>query len=136
MTDCTRRAVRKGLVAAGLGFLPALLFVIVPCATGQGPSTFKGELADEQLNCIQTLVKAPLEIKDKTSCMLYFAHFVKPGSKYVLYDPETKTKYQLDDQDLVQPYVGAKNVQITGTLDAATKTIHVKEIRVKEIRAS
>ena len=136
MNACICKIARKGAVTSALGFLPALLFVIVPCATGQGPSTFKGELADEQLNCIQTPVKAPLEIKDKTSCMLYFAHFVKPGSKYVLYDLETKTKYQLDDQDLVQPYVGAKNVQITGTLDAATKTIHVKEIRVKEIRAS
>jgi hypothetical protein len=61
--------------------------------------------------------------------MLYFAHFVKPGNKYVLYDPATKTKYQLDDQDLVQPYVGSKEVQITGTLDATTKTIHVKEIK-------
>jgi hypothetical protein len=61
--------------------------------------------------------------------MLYFAHFVKPGNKYGLYDPATKTKYQLDDQDLVQPYVGSKEVQITGTLDATTKTIHVKEIK-------
>ena len=129
MNACTRRAVRKGPVAAALRFLPALLFSIVPLAMGQGSGTFKGELADDQLNCIQTPVKAPLEIKDKTSCMLYFAHFVKPGNKYVLYDPATKTKYQLDDQDLVQPYVGSKEVQITGTLDATTKTIHVKEIK-------
>ena len=129
MNACTRRAVRKGPIAAALRFLPALLFSIVPLAMGQGSSTFKGELADDQLNCIQTPVKAPLEIKDKTSCMLYFAHFVKPGNKYVLYDPATKTKYQLDDQDLVQPYVGSKEVQITGTLDATTKTIHVKEIK-------
>ena len=129
MNACTRRAVRKGPIAAALRFLPALLFSIVPLAMGQGSGTFKGELADDQLNCIQTPVKAPLEIKDKTSCMLYFAHFVKPGNKYVLYDPATKTKYQLDDQDLVQPYVGSKEVQITGTLDATTKTIHVKEIK-------
>jgi hypothetical protein len=32
-----------------------------------------------------------MEIKDKASCMLYFAHYVKPGSKYVLYDPIAKT---------------------------------------------
>jgi hypothetical protein len=130
MNACIRKSSRKALVAEALGSLPALLFVFAPFAIGQGANTFKGELADEQLNCIQAPVKAPDDIKDKTSCMLYFAHFIKPGSKYVLYDPATKTKYQLDDQDLVQPYVGAKEVQITGTLDAATKTIHVKEIKV------
>lgn len=106
------------------------LLLIAHFALAQSSTTFKGELADEQLNCIQTPVKAPMEIKDKTSCMLYFAHFVKPGNKYVLYDATTKTKYQLDDQDLVQPYVGAKNVEITGTLEAVTKTIKVKGIRV------
>lgn len=33
------------------------------------------------------------------------------------------------DQSLVQPYVGEK-VQITGTLNAATKTIHFTCIKV------
>jgi hypothetical protein len=34
----------------------------------------------------------------------------------------------LDDQRNVQPYVG-ETVQITGTLNAATKTIHVLGIK-------
>ena len=128
MNDCICNTARKARVIGSAGCLLSLLFAIAPSVNGQGTTTFKGEIADEHLNCIQTPVKAPDDIKDKTACVLYFAHFVKPGSKYVLFDPATKTTYQLDDQDLVQPYVGAKNVQITGTLDAATKTIHVKSI--------
>jgi hypothetical protein len=129
MNACIGSAERKGRVIS-LGALLLLMFVIVDCASAQSAATFKGVLADEQLNCIQTPMKAPDGMKEKDACVLYYAHFVKPGSKYVLYDPATKTTYQLDDQDLVQPYVGAKNVEITGTLDAATKTIKVKAIRV------
>lgn len=120
---------RKGPVIISLGALLLLVLALVPVASAQNVTTFKGVLADEQLNCIQSPMKTP-DVKEKDACVLYYAHFVKPGSKYVLYDPATKTTYQLDDQDLVQPYVGAKNMQITGTLDAATKTIKVKGIKV------
>jgi len=130
MNACIRNAGRKGRVIASLGALLLLMFVAVDFAAAQSATTFKGTLADEQLNCIQTPMKAPDGMKEKDACVLYYAHFVKPGSKYVLYDSATKTTYQLDDQDLVQPYVGAKNVEITGTLDAATKTIKVKKIEV------
>ena len=130
MNASTSYAERKGHVIASLGALLLLVFALLPAASAQSVATFKGVLADEQLNCIQTPMKAPNGMKEKDACVLYYAHFVKPGSKYVLYDPATKTTYQLDDQDLVQPYVGAKNVEITGTLDAATKTIKVKEIKV------
>jgi hypothetical protein len=90
MKDCICNSEGRGRILATLGSLVLLLFFAVSFARAQATSTFKGELADEQLNCIQTPVKAPLEIKDKTSCMLYLAHFVKPGSKYVLYDPVTQ----------------------------------------------
>ena len=130
MNACIRNAGRKGRVIASLGALLLLMFVAVDFAAAQSATTFKGTLADEQLNCIQTPMKAPDGMKEKDACVLYYAHFVKPGSKYVLYDSATKATYQLDDQDLVQPYVGAKNVEITGTLDAATKTIKVKKIEV------
>jgi hypothetical protein len=128
MNACVCSRDLKHLVAL-FGLSGLLLVFMVPFAAAQGPTTFKGEIADEQLNCVQTPMKVLPDIKDKASCVLYYAHFVKPGSKYVLYDTATKTAYQLDDQDLVQPYVGAKNVQIAGTLDAATKTIHVKQIK-------
>lgn len=96
--------------------------------------TFTGEIADEHLNCVQNPMKASDGITQKDACVLYWAHFVQPPSKYVLYNAATKTTYQLDDQSLVQPYVGAKAVVITGTLDAASKTIHVTGIRTPEDR--
>jgi hypothetical protein len=132
MKACSCNTERKGRVIAPLGLLLLLVFAAAPLAADQAGPTFKGTLTDEQLNCIQTPMKAPDGMTDKLSCVLYYAHFVKPGSKYVLYDAATKTTYQLDDQDLVQPYVGAKNVEITGTLDAATKTIKVKQIIVPQ----
>jgi hypothetical protein len=58
-------------------------------------------------------------------------HHVKPPSKYVLYDAATKTVYHLDDQHVVQPYAAAK-VEVTGTLDAATKTIKVASIKADD----
>jgi len=42
-------------------------------------------------------------------------------------DPNNKTTYKLDDQEKAKQYVG-KNVKVTGTLDAATNTIHVAAI--------
>jgi hypothetical protein len=135
MNACICNAEGKGRLIAPLALL-VVLFFGAATLRAQSATTFRGTLADEQLNCVQNPVKAPLDIKDKTSCMLYFAHFVKPGSKYVLYDAATKTSYKLDDQDLVQPYVGAKEVQVTGTLDAATQTIKVKEIKALETHGS
>jgi hypothetical protein len=52
---------------------------------------------------------------------------VKAGAKFVLYDPVTKTVYQLDDQKKPERYAG-ENVKITGTYDATMTTIHVKSI--------
>ncbi len=83
------------------------------------------------MNCIQTPVKAVPGVTDKVSCVLYWAHFVQPPSKFVLYDAASKKTYQLSDQNLVQPYVGEK-VQVTGKLDAGTKTIEVTGIKVAD----
>ena len=94
-------------------------------------STYKGEITDEHLNCVQTPVKATDGVTDKHSCVLYWAHYVQPYSKFVLYDAATKAVYQLDDQNLVLPYV-AEKVEVTGTLNAATKTIKVTGIKVDE----
>lgn len=106
-------------------------FSSLPVSAAQNPATFKGEVTDEHLNCIQTPMKAVQGVNDKTSCVLYWAHFVQPPSKYVLYDAATKTTYQLSDQNLVQPYV-AEKVVVTGKLDPATKTIQVTGIKTAE----
>jgi hypothetical protein len=119
---------KKGLAVAALAGTLLFLFGIVRFAAAQG-NTFNGEITDEHLNCVQTPMKATEGIKTKDACVLYWAHSVQPNSKYVLYDAATKTAYQLDDQDAVQPYVGEK-VQVTGTLNAATKTIKVTGVKV------
>jgi hypothetical protein len=53
---------------------------------------------------------------------------VKHGAKFVLYNADTKTVYQLDDQKKPEQFAGAK-VTVTGTLDDSTKTIHVAKIK-------
>jgi hypothetical protein len=52
---------------------------------------------------------------------------VAEGSKYVLYNPATKTIYELDDQTKPKEFAGQK-VTVTGTYDKAAKTIHVEKI--------
>ena len=109
--------------------IAGLTFMMASYCRAQSPKTFTGEITDEHLNCVQTPMKGPDGIKQKDACVLYWAHFVTPPSKYVLYDAATKTTYQLDDQSRVQPYVGAK-VLITGT--ESDKTIKVTDIKVDE----
>ena len=52
---------------------------------------------------------------------------IKMGGKYVLFNAD-KTFYQLDNQKKPAPFAGQK-VEVTGTLDKATKTIHVTDIK-------
>jgi len=51
----------------------------------------------------------------------------KMGGKYVLFDTAKKTVYELDDQQKPEQFAG-QNVKVKGTLDKATKTIHVTSI--------
>jgi len=53
---------------------------------------------------------------------------VKEGDKYVLKGADSVT-YQLDDQDRAKNYEG-KQVQVTGTLDSKSGTIHVQDVKV------
>lgn len=52
---------------------------------------------------------------------------VKNGSTYVLYNPASKTIYQLDDQNKPAAFAGER-VRVTGTYDPGTHTIHVESI--------
>ena len=63
--------------------------------------------------------------KDAKTCTL---GCVKGGSSFVLYDASKKAVYQLDDQTKPQAFAGQK-VKVTGTLDQATKTIHITDIQ-------
>lgn len=52
---------------------------------------------------------------------------VKSGDKLVLTAADSKTTYQLDDQQKAQGFLN-KSVKVTGVLDASTGTIRVKAI--------
>jgi|SRR5271167_3836665 len=51
----------------------------------------------------------------------------KSGDKFVLKDNASKSTYVLDDQDKAKQFEG-RAVQVTGTLDAQTNTIHISTI--------
>jgi hypothetical protein len=113
----------------GIAGLPFLMFLLATNSRAQATRTFTGEITDEHLNCFQTPMKAPEGIKQKDAFILYWAHYATPPSKYVLYDPGSKTTYQLDDQAGIQPFIGAK-VIISGA--ESNGMIKVSEIKVDE----
>jgi hypothetical protein len=102
--------------------LPFMLLMGTYCAA-QGTKTFTGEITDEDLNCVQTSLKAAPDVQTKLECILYWTYW--HGKRYVLYDAATKMTYQLADQDKVIPFIGAK-VAITGLED--NKTIKITQI--------
>src|ERR1700757_4635969 len=107
--------------------IAGLTFIVASYCAAQSPKTFTGEITDEHLNCVQTPMKGPDGIKQKDACVLYWAHFVNPPSKYVLFQAAAKKTQSLEQQNRVQPFLGAK-VVITGT--ASDKTIKVTDIKV------
>jgi hypothetical protein len=113
----------------GIAGLTFMLCLLATASWAQATRTFTGEITDAQLNCIQNPMKTPEGIKVKDACILYWAHYATPKSKYVLYDAASKMTYQLEDQDGIQPYIGAK-VIISGTENNGT--IKVTEVKVDE----
>lgn len=104
-----------------------LVCLMVPAAWGD---TFKGEIVDQDLNCIQKPMKAPPDLQhNKEACILYWVYNHQPASKYVLYEPGSKTTYQLDNQLMVEPYAGAW-VEVTGS--ESNKAIKVTSIKTDD----
>jgi hypothetical protein len=124
-----KRLVAVALASITLTFLSARI-------VGAQERTFTGLISDADLNCVQNPMKVPPVTEkgvpewNKTACVMYWSHNAKKDGKYVLYDPDVKATYQLDDQKAVEPYIGdTQKVTITGTFDEASKTIHVKSIK-------
>jgi hypothetical protein len=91
----------------------------------QAPQTYKGEIIDSQCAALgghQVMAKQGESAKDCTN------RCVSMGGRYTLYDPATKTAYQLDDAKKAATFAGSK-VSVTGTLNPATKTIKVATIK-------
>ena len=68
------------------------------------------------------------DMQKQNAAQSFMGTIVKAGDKYVLKTADSAT-YQLDDQDRAKAYEG-KQVQVTGTLDTKSGTIHVQDMKV------
>ncbi len=108
--------------------------LLLPAFAAGKDKAFSGEIMDSQ--CAKNgsheamLKKEGMEnMKDDAKAkQMCTANCVKMGGKYVLFDAASKTVYELDDQTKPEQFAGQK-VKVTGTLDKATKTIHVTDIK-------
>jgi hypothetical protein len=96
--------------------------------------TYTGEIYDSQCaknaSHAMMLKKEGMGDKDPNDPMvkgMCTKNCVKMGGKYVLFNAAKKTVYELDDQQKPEQFAG-QNVKVMGTLDQATKTIHVTSI--------
>jgi hypothetical protein len=88
--------------------------------------TFTGEIMDSAcaaLGSHENMMMAE-GAKNARECTL---ECVKMGSHFVLYNKTTKATYQLDDQKKPEKFAG-RHVQINGTLDSSSHTIHIDSI--------
>ena len=100
--------------------------LLAPGLAAAKDKTFNGEIMDEA--CAkggghESMFKK-MGTDDPKACT---EACVKGGSKYVLFNAD-KTFYLLSDQKKPAQFAGQK-VEVTGTLNKATKTIHVTDIK-------
>ena len=101
--------------------------LLLTCAFGAAKdTTFSGEIMDQA--CAkggghESMFKK-MSTNDPKACT---EACVKGGSKYVLFKPD-KTFYELDNQKKPAPFAGQK-VEVTGSLNKSSKTIHVTDIK-------
>ncbi len=89
-------------------------------------SSYTGEIMDNQcamMGSHDTMMKKA-GLTNAKDCTLAC---VKGGGNFVLFNANTKTAYELDDQNKPKAFAGQK-VKVTGKLDKAKKTIHVENI--------
>jgi len=106
----------------------AVLILLAVGFSAAADMTYSGEIMDSacaKMGSHDEMMKAHAGIKDAKGCTL---GCVKGGAKFVLYDAASKTVYELDDQQKPMQFAGDK-VKVMGTLDKATKTIHVTDIK-------
>jgi hypothetical protein len=107
--------------------LAVTLLIFVGVSFAAPSKTYTGEIMDSACAAMgshEGMMKSNPKMTAK-DCTL---GCVQHGAKFVLYDAATKTVYQLDEQTKPVQFAGAK-VVVTGTLDEATKTIHVASIK-------
>ena len=115
--------------------LPALTISKHPSKHPQGTDSKRspnlvGEIMDSRCAIDGSHDKMMKQNGTKTAkdCTLQCA---KTGGSFVLIDPETKTVYQLDDQQKPERFAG-RRVRISGTYDEPSKTMHIESIEPAE----
>ena len=118
-------------VAAGLAATLVLVSLAL-AAPKPKARTFTGEVMDSQCSAMgshaEMLKKEGMADKDPNDAMakkMCTQGCVKMGGKYVLFNAQDGTVYELDDQKKPADFAGEK-VKVKGTLDG--KTIHVQSI--------
>ncbi len=111
-------------VAVSLGALLVLASLSLAAPRGK---TFTGEIMDNM--CAAAGSHKGMEDMfhigdDPRKCTL---ECVAKGGKFVIYNVETKTIYQLDDQNKPKEFAGRK-VRVIGTYENKTETIRVERI--------
>jgi hypothetical protein len=124
--ECVEQAVSRRI--GGYMRRLALFFALLPAVPVLSQTrSFTGEIMDSQCAAVMkshTRMMQGLNAKNAKDCT---QKCVGMGGKYTLLDPLNGTAYQLDSQDKAEPFAGQK-VVVKGTLDSASKTIHVESI--------
>ena len=125
----------KAIAAATITLLGATLPAITNSKRAQGADAQRtlnlvGEIMDSRCAIDGSHDKMIKQHKKKNAkdCTLQCA---KTGGSFVLIDPDTKTVYQLDDQQKPEKFAGQR-VRISGTYDEPSKTMHIESIESAE----
>jgi len=115
----------------GLGVIAASLLFLGTSYGAQNERTFTGEIMDSVCSRDGSHAEAekarglPADKSGAKACTLACA---KTGGSFVLYDPASKTVYQLSDQARAEQFAGDK-VKVTGDYEEDSQTISVIKIQ-------
>ena len=110
--------------------LVAALLLVTPVVLQAQSRSFSGQIMDSQCAGVMhshARMMAGMNAKNAKDCT---QKCVGMGGKYALLDSSGNTAYQLDNQDKAAAFAGRK-VTVKGTVDSASKTIHVESIEAQ-----
>ncbi len=113
---------KAALISSALGFTLAASAGFSLFAQNK---TFNGVVMDSPCALLGGHDKMAQKGESDKDCTL---RCVKAGGKYALFNPADKSWYTLDDQKKAEAFAGEK-VVVTGTADAATKTLKIATIK-------
>ena len=126
---------RSSLALAAIALLGMTLPAVPTAKNAQGTGSQRtlnlvGEIMDSRcaIDGSHDKMMRQNETKNAKDCTLQCA---MTGGSFVLIDPETKTVYQLDDQEKPARFAGQR-VRISGTYDEPSKTMHIESIESAE----